>query len=103
MITTNLPPGNPLKLIHFLLVKSLVEQDMSKIVFVPLTDEMVFEQPEMVVGPITPYKAVTLRKNNRSLNTKKSLDAPGVYLTGDMVNGFDVVYTNDKPSKGSHV
>ena len=24
-------------------------------------------------------------------------------LTGDMVNGLDVVYTNDKPVKGFHV
>ena len=76
---------------------------MSKIVFVPLTDEMVFEHPEMIAGPITAYKPVTDSKNHRSLNVKRSLDSPAAYLTGDMVNGLDVVYTNNKPVKGFHV
>tara|TARA_B100000749_G_C18164788_1_gene357374 strand:- start:4 stop:264 length:261 start_codon:yes stop_codon:yes gene_type:complete len=78
---------------------SPVEQEMSKIVFVPLTDEMVFEHPEMIAGPITTYKAVSLRKDNRPLNTVKSLGASGAYLKGDMVSGFDVVYAVDKPIK----
>ena len=72
---------------------------MSKIVFVPLTDEMVFEHPEMIAGPITTYKAASLRKDNRPLNTVKSLGASGAYLKGDMVSGFDVVYAVDKPIK----
>ncbi|MFL2557739.1 MAG: hypothetical protein ACJ0US_06765 [Arenicellales bacterium] len=76
---------------------------MSKIVFVPLTDEMVFEHPEMIAGPIMAYKPVTDSKNHRSLNEKKSLDAPATYLKGDMINGLDVAYTNDNPVKGFHV
>jgi len=76
---------------------------MSKIVFVPLTDEMVFEHPEMIAGPIMAYKPVTDSKNHRSLNVKRSLDGPAAYLKGDMVNGLDVVYTNNKPVKGFHV
>ena len=74
---------------------------MSKIVFVPLTDEMVFERPEMITGPITTYKATTLTADDRSLNTKKSLHVPGAYLKGDMVSGFDVVYLSDEPIKGN--
>jgi len=81
------------------LAKNPVEQEMSKIVFVPLTDEMVFEHPEMITGPITTYKATTLTADDRSLNTKKSLHAPGAYLKGDMVSGFDVVYLSDEPIK----
>ncbi len=76
---------------------------MSKIVFVPLTDEMVFEHPEMIAGPIMAYKPVTDSKNYRSLNAKRSLDAPAAYLKGDMINGLDVAYTNDNPVKGFYV
>ena len=72
---------------------------MSKIVFVPLTDEMVFEHPEMITGPITTYKPSTSRMDNLPLNSKKSLHAPKVYLKGDMVNGIDVVYVGEKPNK----
>ena len=72
---------------------------MSKIVFVPLTDEMVFEHPEMITGPIMTYKPTTSRTDNRSLSSKESLHASGVYLKGDMVNGFDVVYAPHEPNK----
>jgi len=72
---------------------------MSKIVFVPLTDEMVFEHPEMITGPITTYKPTTSSRDNRFLSSKESLHASGTYLKGDMVNGFDVVYASHKPNK----
>ena len=72
---------------------------MSKIVFVPLTDEMVFEHPELITGPITTYKPVTSSKSNRCLNSKESLRTSGACLKGDMVNGFDVVYATLEPNK----
>ncbi|MED5228391.1 MAG: hypothetical protein VYA36_03220 [Pseudomonadota bacterium] len=72
---------------------------MSKIVFVPLTDEMVFEHPEMITGPITTYKPTTSRTDSRSLCSKESLHASKVYLKGDMVNGIDVIYAREKPNK----
>jgi len=78
---------------------SFVEQEMSKIVFVPLTDEMVFEHPELITGPITTYKPVTSRKSSRLLGSKESLRTSGACLKGDMVNGFDVVYAAHKPNK----
>jgi len=67
---------------------------MPKIMFVPLTDEMVFEHPELITGPITTYKPVTSRKSNHFL-----LRTSGVCLKGDMVNGFDVVYAAREPNK----
>ena len=72
---------------------------MSKIVFIPLTDEMVFERPEMITGPITAYKAATSKVESRCLNTKSLLADPRTYLKGDMVNGFDVVYSTCRPIK----
>ncbi len=29
---------------------------MAKLVFVPITDELLYEHPEMIAGPIIPYK-----------------------------------------------
>ncbi len=29
---------------------------MAKLVFVPLTDELLYEHPELIAGPIIPYK-----------------------------------------------
>ena len=72
---------------------------MSKIVFVPLTDEMVFEHPELITGPITTYKPVTSRQNDRFLTAKDPLRTSGACLKGDMVNGFDVVYAPLEPNK----
>jgi len=72
---------------------------MSKIVFVPLTDEMVFEHPELITGPITTYKPVSSRKSNHFLSSKESLRTSGALLKGDMVNGFDVVYAAHEQNK----
>ena len=99
MITINPTLRNQIKLLQFWLAISAVERKMSKIVFVPLTDEMVFEHPEMITGPITTYKPTTSRMDNRSLSSKESLHASKVYLKGDMVNGIDVVYAREKPNK----
>ena len=99
MITINLTPRNQIKLLQFWLANSAVEEEMSKIVFVPLTDEMVFEHPELITGPITTYKPVNSRKSNRLLGSKESLRTSGAYLKGDMVNGFDIVYAAHKPNK----
>jgi len=99
VITINLTSRNQIKLLQFWLANSAVEQEMSKIVFVPLTDEMVFEHPELITGPITTYKPVTSRKSNRFLGSNKSLRTSGACLKGDMVNGFDVVYAAHKPNK----
>ena len=71
---------------------------MSKIVFVPLTDEMVFDRPNMITGPITAYQSnISKEKHHRSDNKKQSLQVPAAYLKGDLVNGLDVVYVGDKP------
>ena len=99
MITINPTLRNQIKLLQFWLVISAVERKMSKIVFVPLTDEMVFEHPEMITGPITTYKPTTSRTDNRSLCSRESLHASKVYLKGDMVNGIDVIYAREKPNK----
>jgi hypothetical protein len=92
VITINLTFRNQIKLLQFRLANSAVEQEMSKIVFVPLTDEMLFDHPELITGPITAYKPVTSRKSNRFLSSKESLRTARACLKGDMVNGFDVVY-----------
>jgi hypothetical protein len=99
VITINLTSLNQIKLLQFWLTNSANEQEMSKIVFVPLTDEMVFEHPELITGPVTTYKPVTSRKSNHFLTSKDSLRTSGVSLKGDMVNGFDVVYAALEPSK----
>ena len=99
MITINPTLRNQIKLLQFWLAISAVERKMSKIVFVPLTDEMVFEHPEMITGPITTYRPTTSRTDNRSLCSKESLHASKVYLKGDMVNGIDVIYAREKPNK----
>ena len=99
MITINLTPRNQVKLLQFWLANSAIEQEMSKIVFVPLTDEMVFEHPELITGPITTYKPVISRKSNRILRSKESLRTSGACLKGDMVNGFDVAYATRAPNK----
>ena len=99
MITINPTLRNQTKSLQFWLVISAFERKMSKIVFVPLTDEMVFEHPEMITGPITTYKPTTSRTDNRSLCSKESLHASKVYLKGDMVNGIDVIYAKEKPNK----
>ena len=70
---------------------------MSKIVFVPLTDEMVFERPELIAGPITAYQPTMLKKSHVPGSTKESCRASRAYLEGDLVNGFNVVYVGDKP------
>ncbi len=69
---------------------------MSKIVFVPLTDEMVFERPDMITGPITAYQPVISDKGNLLAKKKKSTVVAGAYLKGDLVNGLDVIYVDDK-------
>jgi hypothetical protein len=56
---------------------------MSKIVFVPLTDEMLFEHPELITGPITTYKPVTSRKIDRLLSSEESFRTSGASLKGD--------------------
>jgi hypothetical protein len=99
VITINLTSRNQIKLLQFWLANSAVEQEMSKIVFVPLTDEMVFEHPELITGPITAYKPVNSRKSNRFLSCKESSRTSGACLKGDMVNGFDVVYASHEPNK----
>ena len=72
---------------------------MSKIVFVPLTDEMVFEHPNMIAGPITTYRPINCKKDGRSVSKSESVQESGVYLKGDLINGFDVVYVDDKLTK----
>ena len=99
MITINLTSRNQIKLLQFWLANSAGEQEMSKIVFVPLTDEMVFEHPELITGPIMTYKPVNSRKSNRFLSSKESRRTSGACLKGDMVNGFDVVYAAHEPNK----
>jgi len=99
VITIKLTSRYQIKLLQFWLANSAVEQEMSKIVFVPLTDEMVFEHPELITGPITTYKPVTSRKSNRFSSSKESLRTSGACLRGDMVNGFDVVYSALEPNK----
>ena len=69
---------------------------MSKIVFVPLTDEMIFERPDMITGPITTYRPTISKKSQWSASAKESLQLSGTYLKGDLVNGFDVVYAGEK-------
>ena len=99
MITINPTLRNQIKSLQFWLVNSAFERKMSKIVFVPLTDEMVYEHPEMITGPITTYKPNTSRTDNQSLSSKKSLHAPKIYLKGDLVTGIDVVYASGKSNK----
>ena len=70
MITINPTLRNQIKLLQFWLAISAVERKMSKIVFVPLTDEMVFEHPEMITGPITTYSPNTSRTDKLSLSSK---------------------------------
>ena len=72
---------------------------MSKIVFVPLTDEMIFERPDMITGPIMTYKSAIFENRNRCVSARESLQASGAYLKGDLVNGLDVVYDTDKPTR----
>jgi len=100
MIAINPTLRNQIKALQFWLVISAFERKMSKIVFVPLTDEMVFERPEMIKGPITTYKPSNSRMDNRFLSSNKTLHAPRIYLKGDMVNGIDVVYAGENPNKG---
>jgi len=99
LITINLTLRNQIKSLHFWLFIRVFEPKMSKIVFVPLTDEMIFEHPEMIMGPITTYKPTTSRADNRSLSSKKSRHAQKIYLKGDMVTGIDVIYAGEKPNK----
>ena len=99
MITINLTSRNQIKLLQFWLDNNAVEQEMSKLVFVPLTDEMLFEHPELITGPITTYKPLTSRKNNRFLGPKESLRTSGARLKGDMVNGLEVEYAAREPNK----
>jgi len=99
VITINLTPRNQIKLLQFWLANSAIEQKMSKIVFVPLTDEMVFEHPELITGPITTYKPVSSRESDRLLSSKESFRTSGTCLKGDMVNGFDAVYAPREPNK----
>ena len=68
---------------------------MSKIVFVPLTDELVFEHPDLITGPITAYRPTISNRSDRSDSTKGSLQVSRAYLEGDLLNGFDVVYISD--------
>ena len=70
---------------------------MSKIVFVPLTDEMVFERPEMITGPITAYQSAGFETTDMSLTNTESRQLPGVYLKGDLLKGLDVLYIDNKP------
>ena len=71
---------------------------MSKIVFVPLTDDMMFERPDMIKGPITAYQTGVFRKDVQSASAKESLRSPAAYLQGDLVNGLNVVYVGDEPT-----
>ena len=70
---------------------------MSKIVFVPLTDEMVFDRPEMITGPVTTYRPVGFKTSRQSTSVNKPFQLPGAYLKGDLVSGLDVVYVDDEP------
>ena len=72
---------------------------MSKIVFVPLTDEMIFEHPEMITGPVTTYKPADSGMGNHSVGLQSSDNASSAYLIGDMVKGFDVVYVDGNLSQ----
>ena len=72
---------------------------MSRIVFVPLTDEMVFERPELISGPITTYQPAILKKNPRFDSTRELCQASRTYLEGDLLTGFNVVYVGDGPRR----
>ncbi len=72
---------------------------MSKIVFVPLTDEMVFDRPDLITGPITTYRSASLNKSHPPDSTKSPVQVTRPYLRGDLLNGFDVVYIGDPPTK----
>ena len=100
MITTNLTTRNQVKLLEYWLTNPGNEQVMSKIVFVPLTDEMVFERPDMIAGPITTYQPTISERHNRSVSRKKSFQVSGAYLKGDLINGVDVVYVRDRLIRG---
>ena len=72
---------------------------MSKIVFVPLSDEILYDRPDMITGPITTYRPAISNNKNRSLSSKEPCQSSGAYLKGDLVNGLDVVYAVDKSTK----
>ncbi len=72
---------------------------MSKIIFVPLTDEMVFERPELITGPITTYRSSISKNCRRAYRSKASLQESRAYLKGDLLNGLDVVYSGDQPTQ----
>tara|TARA_B100001123_G_scaffold136982_1_gene159142 strand:- start:275 stop:493 length:219 start_codon:yes stop_codon:yes gene_type:complete len=72
---------------------------MSKIVFVPLTDEMVFDRPDLITGPITTYQPAIPNNSIQNVSTNESPISVGTYLKGDLVNGLDVVYVGDKPAR----
>ena len=72
---------------------------MSKIVFVPLTDEMVFDRPELIGGPITTYQPAILKMSRRSDSTRELCQASRTYLEGDLLRGFKVVYVGDGPRR----
>ena len=72
---------------------------MSRIVFVPLTDEMVFERPELIAGPITTYQPAVLNIGHETDDITKSRQVSPAYLKGDLLSGFEVVYLSDQPRK----
>lgn len=74
------------------------EQAMSRIMFIPLTDEMLFDRPDLITGPITTYRPAISEYRSRSVSSMRSVQVPVAYLKGDLVNGLDVVYQNDLPT-----
>ena len=50
---------------------------MKKLVFVPLSDEMIYEHPELITGPIRAFSATRAASVERDAIAKSSLGAAG--------------------------
>ena len=50
---------------------------MKKLVFVPLSDEMIYEHPELITGPIRAFSAAQAASVERDSIAKSSLGAVG--------------------------
>jgi len=46
---------------------------MKKMVFVPLSDEMLYEHPELITGPIGVFKPPATRVNDLNVSTRSGL------------------------------
>ena len=52
---------------------------MKKLVFVPLSDEMIYEHPELITGPIRAFSATQASSVSPDVNAKSS---PGAVVDG---------------------